>query len=60
MDEKSDHDEQIQIAREAMDRYQDALAALAGKPASEKLEKQMEIARKRIEKYRVAYRELSK
>jgi hypothetical protein len=59
------HDHSTAAARETIDSSRVALQALAAEPSdsteeAEAFQRQMEIARERMKKYRVAYRNLAK
>jgi hypothetical protein len=56
MTKNTDVIRQLDAAREVMDRHREALSALAGADMSEEFQHQLEIARERMEKYKVAYR----
>ena len=56
-DDNSEVAKQMAAAREAMNRYREALSTLAGNESeSEEFQRQLEVARERLEKYKVAYR----
>jgi hypothetical protein len=53
-------DKQMTAAREIMDRHRESLSALAGKEKpSEELQRRLEVARERMQKYHTVYRALS-
>lgn len=59
--DNSEIDKQMAAARETMDRYREALSALAeNENTSEEFPRQLEVARERMEKYKGVYRALAK